>query len=142
MYRFCAYKEVILVRPEILHTIEMANTHSCFIEIHIVIFVLIANSCCNCYTATATSFGGYSPPSLIPIALILDTNSPFGSMLHSCMQMAASEFYAAHSNYTTMLHLLTTNASTLLDTNLAGISLLLSLNLHISSFLAAYGYKM
>ncbi|KAH6835375.1 hypothetical protein C2S53_003226 [Perilla frutescens var. hirtella] len=65
-----------------------------------------------------------SRPSAIPIGVVLDTNSPMGSMADLCMKMAVSDFYAKHPNYTTRLQLHTRNADTLLHANFAAVELL------------------
>ncbi|KAI3444120.1 hypothetical protein Pfo_000785 [Paulownia fortunei] len=64
------------------------------------------------------------PLVVVPIGVVLDKNSPLGSMADLCMEMAVSDFYEAHPNYTTRLQLHTKNADTVLDANFAALELL------------------
>ncbi|XVE49961.1 hypothetical protein DITRI_Ditri01bG0123600 [Diplodiscus trichospermus] len=48
---------------------------------------------------------GAETKTLVPVGLILDLNSPVGSVANACIPMAISDFYAAHPNYRTRLFL-------------------------------------
>ncbi|KAL8493218.1 hypothetical protein ACS0TY_024441 [Phlomoides rotata] len=55
----------------------------------------------------------------VPIGVVLDLNSTFGAMINSCMNIAISDFYSAHSNYKTRLQLYKKDAKSVLDVNFA-----------------------
>ena len=93
--------------------------HSHLFTIHILILFLLFGS----YTTSAAENGSSEGPSTIPIGVVLDTNSPMGSMVDLCMKMAVEDFYKKHPNYATRLKLHTRNANTILDANFAGMSL-------------------
>ncbi|KAK4485547.1 hypothetical protein RD792_008190, partial [Penstemon davidsonii] len=62
--------------------------------------------------------------SLVQIGVVLDLNSPMGSMADSCMNMSISDFYSANPNYTTRLQLHTRNAKSVFDVSSAVLDLL------------------
>ncbi|XP_047957108.1 glutamate receptor 2.8-like [Salvia hispanica] len=94
--------------------------HSHLFTIHILILFLLFGS----YTTSAAENGSSEGPSTIPIGVVLDTNSPMGSMVDLCMKMAVEDFYKKHPNYATRLKLHTRNANTILDANFAVVELL------------------
>ena len=56
----------------------------------------------------------------VPVGVVLDLNSTFGTMINSCMDMAVSDLYSSHSNYKTRLQLHKKDAKSMLDVNSAG----------------------
>ncbi|XP_020547399.1 glutamate receptor 2.9-like isoform X2 [Sesamum indicum] len=69
-------------------------------------------------------------PSYINIGIIEDPNSPLDAMTSSCMEMAISDFYSAHPNYTTRLRTRTRRAESLLDADFAVLELLKQEQVH------------
>ncbi|PIN14729.1 hypothetical protein CDL12_12632 [Handroanthus impetiginosus] len=57
--------------------------------------------------------------SLVDIGVVQDLNSPFDAMINLCIQMAISDFYLGHPNYTKRLRLRTKHAHSTLDVDLA-----------------------
>ncbi|KAK6159140.1 hypothetical protein DH2020_006454 [Rehmannia glutinosa] len=57
--------------------------------------------------------------SVINIGLIQNLKSSFGTMINLCIEMAKSDFYAAHPNYKTRLGLRTKEVEDVLDVDLA-----------------------
>ncbi|XP_051150538.1 glutamate receptor 2.7-like [Andrographis paniculata] len=65
-----------------------------------------------------------SGPLIIPIGVIVDLTSRVGAMAKLCMEIAISEFYKEHSNYSTRLQLHTRNAdNSLLSVNSSALEL-------------------
>ncbi|XP_057787758.1 glutamate receptor 2.8-like [Salvia miltiorrhiza] len=89
--------------------INMCNIHR-----YILIYLLIAE----------VAMDAGSQPSGVPIGLVLNMNSPLGSMLHLCIEMALSDVYAQNPNYTTMLQLHIRNAQSVLEADFAVVDLL------------------
>ena len=93
--------------------------HSHLFTVHILIVFLLFDSLTNTAAENGSSEG--AQPSTIPIGVVLDTNSPMGSMVDLCMKMAVEDFYKKHPSYATRLQLHTRNADTILDANFAGM---------------------
>lgn len=86
----------------------------------LILFFLLFDSYASA-AENGTSEG--SRPSAVPIGVVLDTNSPMGSMADLCMKMAVADFYEKHPKYATRLQLHTRNAESVLDANFAGMLL-------------------
>ncbi|CAI9098701.1 OLC1v1035392C1 [Oldenlandia corymbosa var. corymbosa] len=71
-----------------------------------------------------------SSHAFIDIGVVLDTDSPMGSMLNSSLYMALSGFYSVHANYKTRLCLHTKNAKTEMEVASAVMDLLKNLKVH------------
>ncbi|KAK4404511.1 Glutamate receptor 2.7 [Sesamum angolense] len=98
---------------------------SCFAVTRILI--LFSISSCICHAANdAIEHGSseHTQSSVVPIGVVLDLDSPLGTMADVCMEMAVSDFYAAHPNYATRLRLHTKNAKSVLEANFAVLELL------------------
>ncbi|KAL6520663.1 hypothetical protein OROMI_032223 [Orobanche minor] len=77
-----------------------------------------------CYSAEDVDDINDGPLVVVPIGVVLDSNTPLGSMADLCMKMAISEFYQAHPNYKTRLKLHTKSSESVLDANFAAVELL------------------
>ncbi|KAL0383207.1 UNVERIFIED_CONTAM: Glutamate receptor 2.8 [Sesamum calycinum] len=98
---------------------------SCFAVTRILILFFISS--CICHAANdAIEHGSseHTQSSVVPIGVVLDLDSPLGTMADVCMEMAVSDFYAAHPNYATRLRLHTKNAKSVLEANFAVLELL------------------
>ncbi|PIM99302.1 hypothetical protein CDL12_28206 [Handroanthus impetiginosus] len=62
--------------------------------------------------------------SFVNIGVVQDLNSSFDAMINLCIQMAISNFYLGHPNYTPRLRLCTKHAQNALDVDLAVLELL------------------
>ncbi|KAL1541115.1 glutamate receptor 2.8-like [Salvia divinorum] len=92
--------------------------------LHILILFLLFDSYTNTTSATENGTSEGARSSTIPIGVVLDTNSPIGSMVDLCMKMAVEDFYEKHPTYATRLQLHNRNAETILDANFAVVELL------------------
>lgn len=104
----------------------MSVTVQCFrlLPFHIIILFLLFKLDYSFATPkhkNDESSSGQNKYFLVHIGVILDLNSPIGTMVDLCIKMALSDFYSEHPNYRTRLHLHTEDAESLLDTNFAGI---------------------
>ncbi|XP_047977962.1 glutamate receptor 2.8-like [Salvia hispanica] len=102
----------------------MAYIHLFTTHIFIVLFFLLFDIYTNTTSAAENGTSEGARTSTIPIGVVLDMNSPMGSMVDPCIKMAVEDFYEKHPNYATRLQLHTRHADTILDANFAVVELL------------------
>ncbi|CAA2992720.1 glutamate receptor -like [Olea europaea subsp. europaea] len=98
----------------------MPITKFCFI----ILFLWFINGNYSFAAAINVKDNENSQYSLVHIGVVLDLDSPMGSMADLCINMALSDFYLEHPNYRTRLHLRRKDAEGLLNTNIAALELL------------------
>ncbi|CAI9769387.1 unnamed protein product [Fraxinus pennsylvanica] len=98
----------------------MSITKFCFS----ILFLLFINANYSFAAAINVKNNETSQYSLVHIGLVLDLDSPMGSMVDLSINMALSDFYVEHPNYRTRLHLRTKDAEGLLNTNIAVLELM------------------
>ncbi|KAL0340029.1 UNVERIFIED_CONTAM: Glutamate receptor 2.8 [Sesamum radiatum] len=90
----------------------------------LILFFITSWFCCAASDAIEHGSSEQTRASVVPIGVVLDLDSPLGTMADVCMEMAVSDFYAAHPNYSTRLRLHTKNAKSVLEANFAVLELL------------------
>ncbi|KAK4485551.1 hypothetical protein RD792_008194 [Penstemon davidsonii] len=96
-----------------------------FIIIHVLFsFIFLNLNCFSARTVDVQNGTSETTKSFVQIGVVLDLNSPMGSMADSYMNMSISDFYSANPNYTTRLHLHTRNAKSVFDVSSAVLDLL------------------
>ncbi|KAK4404500.1 Glutamate receptor 2.9 [Sesamum angolense] len=86
----------------------------------LILFFITSWFCCAASDAVEHGSSEQKRDSVVPIGVVLDLDSPLGTVADVCMEMAVSDFYAAHPNYSTRLRLHTKNAKSVLEANFAG----------------------
>lgn len=93
-------------------------SHVIFSPFHILLLLLLL---CKFHINNTYAQVSNQTQIAVPVRVVVDMNSSFGTMVSLCMDMAFSDFYASHSDYETRLQLVKKDAKSSLDLNLAGI---------------------